>query len=128
MVIFTTGIGISTLLISFMCSTYYIVILVWGLYYMYAGVSKEIPWGSCLNAWNTDRYSHLCFEITNQFSSSIDLVNDLNDKTWSWSSLILIAEVNHSIKNPLFCSAAWKPDSVSCILILSAKCARKFNN
>lgn len=61
---FTTGIGISTLLISFLCSTYYIVILAWGLYYMYASVAKEIPWGSCLNVWNTDRYSHLCFKIS----------------------------------------------------------------
>lgn len=79
---FTTGIGISTLLISFLCSTYYIVILAWGLYYMYASVAKEIPWGSCLNAWNTDRYSHLCFKIKNQFSLSIYLVYNFDDKAF----------------------------------------------
>lgn len=49
------GIGIATLLMLFLASTYYIVILAWGLYYMYASVSKEIPWGSCLNDWNTER-------------------------------------------------------------------------
>lgn len=51
------GIGIATFLMCFLSITYYIVILAWGLYYMYASVAMEIPWGSCFNTWNTDRYS-----------------------------------------------------------------------
>lgn len=84
------GIGISTLLISFMCSTYYIVILVWGLYYMYAGVSKEIPWGSCLNAWNTDRCASSNEELQRRLCTSGSTYNSSISNGRIWENMNLI--------------------------------------
>nr|XP_022345993.1 sodium- and chloride-dependent creatine transporter 1-like isoform X2 [Crassostrea virginica] len=49
------GIGLATLLIDILCSTYYIVILAWGLYYLYVSLRGVLLWETCGNAWNTDR-------------------------------------------------------------------------
>ncbi|XP_048750507.2 sodium- and chloride-dependent taurine transporter-like isoform X2 [Ostrea edulis] len=49
------GIGISTLVITFLGSICYIVILAWGLYYLYMSMRSILPWSVCTNEWNTDR-------------------------------------------------------------------------
>ncbi|XP_062566901.1 sodium- and chloride-dependent creatine transporter 1-like [Saccostrea cucullata] len=49
------GIGIATLLINFLCNTYYIVIMAWGLYYLYSSMSSILPWSHCQNEWNTNK-------------------------------------------------------------------------
>ena len=49
------GIGLATLLIDVLLSTYYIVILAWGLYYLYVSLRGVLLWETCGNAWNTDR-------------------------------------------------------------------------
>ncbi|XP_061163461.1 sodium- and chloride-dependent creatine transporter 1-like [Saccostrea echinata] len=71
------GIGIATLLINFLCNTYYIVIMAWGLYYLYMSMSSVLPWSNCKNEWNTNRcastdqelLTRLCF---GQFNMSIN--------------------------------------------------------
>jgi solute carrier family 6 GABA transporter-like protein 6/8/11/12/13 len=49
------GTGIATVVMSFFLTTYYIVIIVWGLYFLFASLNTEVPWKSCGNWWNTDR-------------------------------------------------------------------------
>jgi len=49
------GIGIAMIMVAFLCTVYYNVIVAWVLYYMYASMGEEVPWKYCNNAWNTNQ-------------------------------------------------------------------------
>ncbi|XP_033627491.1 sodium- and chloride-dependent GABA transporter ine-like isoform X1 [Asterias rubens] len=53
------GTGLATVMISFILTTYYNVIIAWALFYLIASMQSELPWDSCNNTWNTDDcFSH----------------------------------------------------------------------
>jgi len=54
-VVSCTGIGIATTVIVFLLNVYYIVVLAWGIYYLYMSMTSVLPWSHCNNTWNTDR-------------------------------------------------------------------------
>ena len=48
----------------FYCNLYYIVVLAWALYYLFASISaastgSDLPWATCGNDWNTPD----CFSV-----------------------------------------------------------------
>uniref|UniRef100_H3B6Q8 Transporter n=1 Tax=Latimeria chalumnae TaxID=7897 RepID=H3B6Q8_LATCH len=47
------GLGFASMVIVFFCNTYYIMILVWGLYYLAHSFTDPLPWATCGNPWNT---------------------------------------------------------------------------
>ncbi|KAF7659908.1 hypothetical protein LDENG_00291240 [Lucifuga dentata] len=47
------GLGLASMVIVFFCNTYYIMILVWGLYYFFHSFTKTLPWATCGHPWNT---------------------------------------------------------------------------
>ncbi|XP_056380747.1 sodium- and chloride-dependent creatine transporter 1-like [Hyla sarda] len=47
------GLGFASMVIVFFCNTYYIMILVWGLYYLVHSFTNTLPWATCGNPWNT---------------------------------------------------------------------------
>ncbi|XP_041119320.1 sodium- and chloride-dependent creatine transporter 1-like isoform X2 [Polyodon spathula] len=47
------GLGVSSMVIVFFCNTYYIMVLVWGLYYLLHSFTDPLPWATCGNTWNT---------------------------------------------------------------------------
>ncbi|XP_071951531.1 sodium- and chloride-dependent glycine transporter 1-like [Antedon mediterranea] len=49
------GVGYAITLICALCSLYYILIITWTIYYMYASMWKTLPWIGCNNTWNTDQ-------------------------------------------------------------------------
>lgn len=54
------GIGIGTTIMVFLCNVYYIVLLAWGLHYLFvsayaAFTSGVLPWATCGNEWNTEK-------------------------------------------------------------------------
>ncbi|XP_020601873.1 sodium- and chloride-dependent GABA transporter 2-like isoform X2 [Orbicella faveolata] len=56
------GIGLGMVIITFLCSVYYNVIMAWTFYYLFASFQKHLPWESCDKSWNsplcqTDRKS-----------------------------------------------------------------------
>ncbi|CAB1336114.1 unnamed protein product [Coregonus sp. 'balchen'] len=55
-----TGIGYASIVIVSLLNIYYIVILAWGLYYLFQCFQPELPWAKCNQPWNTDR----CVEDT----------------------------------------------------------------
>ncbi|KAJ7379135.1 hypothetical protein OS493_017633 [Desmophyllum pertusum] len=50
------GIGLGMVIITFLCSVYYNVIIAWTFYYLFASFQKHLPWESCDSSWN----SNLC--------------------------------------------------------------------
>ncbi|KAK5871928.1 hypothetical protein PBY51_012668 [Eleginops maclovinus] len=55
-----TGIGYASIVIVSLLNIYYIVILAWGLYYLFQCFQPELPWAKCNQPWNTER----CIEDT----------------------------------------------------------------
>uniref|UniRef100_A0AAY4CLR2 Transporter n=1 Tax=Denticeps clupeoides TaxID=299321 RepID=A0AAY4CLR2_9TELE len=47
------GLGLASMVIVFFCNTYYIMILVWGLYFLLNSFTSPLPWATCGNHWNT---------------------------------------------------------------------------
>ncbi|XP_062314418.1 sodium- and chloride-dependent creatine transporter 1 isoform X1 [Osmerus eperlanus] len=47
------GLGLASMVIVFFCNTYYIMILVWGLYFLLHSFADPLPWATCGHAWNT---------------------------------------------------------------------------
>ena len=48
-----TGIGWGMLIISSFTCIYYNVPIAWCFYYLFSSFTKEIPWATCDNEWNT---------------------------------------------------------------------------
>lgn len=51
---FLGGIGLGMVIITFLCSVYYNVILAWTFYYLFASFQKQLPWEKCGNNWNSE--------------------------------------------------------------------------
>uniref|UniRef100_A0A8C5QS96 Transporter n=1 Tax=Leptobrachium leishanense TaxID=445787 RepID=A0A8C5QS96_9ANUR len=47
------GLGFASMVIVFFCNTYYIMILVWGLYYLVHSFTNTLPWATCGHSWNS---------------------------------------------------------------------------
>lgn len=47
------GTGFSMIMVSFLVSIYYVVILAWILYFLFASFISPLPWTTCNNEWNT---------------------------------------------------------------------------
>ena len=53
------GIGWGTFVLSFLGSIYYIVLISWCFYYVFASFAPDVPWGSCDNSWNSESKFYL---------------------------------------------------------------------
>ncbi|XP_078106842.1 sodium- and chloride-dependent GABA transporter 1 isoform X3 [Sander vitreus] len=49
------GVGLATVVISFVFSTYYNVLISWALFYFFNSFGATLPWNSCNNTWNAVR-------------------------------------------------------------------------
>uniref|UniRef100_A0A8B9CLG4 Transporter n=1 Tax=Anser brachyrhynchus TaxID=132585 RepID=A0A8B9CLG4_9AVES len=49
------GLGLASMVIVFFCNSYYIMILVWGLFYLVHSLTDTLPWATCGHAWNTEQ-------------------------------------------------------------------------
>uniref|UniRef100_A0AAQ6A3V3 Transporter n=1 Tax=Amphiprion ocellaris TaxID=80972 RepID=A0AAQ6A3V3_AMPOC len=47
------GLGLASMVIVFFCNTYYVMILVWGLYFLFHSFTNPLPWATCGHPWNT---------------------------------------------------------------------------
>ena len=48
------GIGYATTVICWWLNHYYVVILAWALFYLFASFTTQLPWATCDNWWNTE--------------------------------------------------------------------------
>ncbi|XP_072044236.1 sodium- and chloride-dependent GABA transporter ine-like isoform X4 [Amphiura filiformis] len=51
---FLKGTGAATVMITFLLTTYYNVIIAWAIFYFIASFQSELPWNKCNQTWNTD--------------------------------------------------------------------------
>lgn len=68
------------MVIVFFCNSYYIMILVWGLFYLVHSLTDTLPWATCGHSWNTDQctelfHLELCQNITANASAVIGSSN-----------------------------------------------------
>ena len=47
------GIGYGMIIISSIVATYYNIIIAWTIFYVFASMTKELPWERCHNSWST---------------------------------------------------------------------------
>ncbi|XP_067684920.1 sodium- and chloride-dependent GABA transporter ine-like [Haliotis asinina] len=62
---FFKGAGLATVVISFLFTTYYIIIITWSFYYLFSTFQAELPWKGCNHTWSSD----MCWEGDRQNSS-----------------------------------------------------------
>ena len=49
------GAGLSSVVVSFLMSTYYTVVIAWALYYFFTAFKWDQPWKECDRLWNTQQ-------------------------------------------------------------------------
>ncbi|XP_029457239.1 sodium- and chloride-dependent taurine transporter isoform X1 [Rhinatrema bivittatum] len=62
-----TGIGYASIVIVSLLNVYYIVILAWGMYYLFQSFQSQLPWTSCQQSWNTNN----CVEDTSRKNKTL---------------------------------------------------------
>uniref|UniRef100_A0AAY4CLS1 Transporter n=1 Tax=Denticeps clupeoides TaxID=299321 RepID=A0AAY4CLS1_9TELE len=71
------GLGLASMVIVFFCNTYYIMILVWGLYFLLNSFTSPLPWATCGNHWNTpnctEDFRRVCPNHSATNSSCVEL-------------------------------------------------------
>lgn len=72
------GAGLSTVVMSFLLTTYYNVIMSWALFYLVSSFSSSLPWEGCDHSWNTD----MCRSIISDNDTMRDNIS-LTDNTHS---------------------------------------------
>lgn len=60
------GVGFGMIMVSFLVSIYYNLIIAWCLLYMFESFRKQVPWKHCGNKWNTP----LCAETKSDLNCS----------------------------------------------------------
>ncbi|XP_061749483.1 sodium- and chloride-dependent creatine transporter 1-like isoform X3 [Nerophis ophidion] len=68
------GLGLASMVIVFFCNTYYIMILVWGLYFLCHSFTNPLPWATCGHPWNTPKctedFHRTCQNISQDMNHS----------------------------------------------------------
>ncbi|XP_073447917.1 sodium- and chloride-dependent creatine transporter 1-like [Aquarana catesbeiana] len=77
------GLGFASMVIVFFCNTYYIMILVWGLYYLVHSFTNTLPWATCGNPWNTKECTEVflldqCSNVTSANDTGFDTTHNIS--------------------------------------------------
>lgn len=70
------GIGYGMLVICFLVSIYYQVILAYTIFYLFSSLTSILPWASCGHQWNTDN----CTDRMQDFNATFNISSLLNPK------------------------------------------------
>ncbi|XP_010885633.1 sodium- and chloride-dependent GABA transporter 2 [Esox lucius] len=83
------GVGIASQVIVAYLNIYYIVVLAWGLFYLFNSFQSPLPWSTCDNYWNTENcHSYVNFNLSDSdWSFLYNQTEDNNDYVFSNESL-----------------------------------------
>uniref|UniRef100_A0A4W5N212 Transporter n=1 Tax=Hucho hucho TaxID=62062 RepID=A0A4W5N212_9TELE len=84
-----TGIGYASIVIVSLLNIYYIVILAWGLYYLFQCFQPELPWAKCNQPWNTDRCVEDTFRKNKTLMLAANITNFTSPVTEFWERNVL---------------------------------------
>ncbi|CAK8682669.1 unnamed protein product [Clavelina lepadiformis] len=73
------GVGIATVVISFILCTYYNVIISWALYYLFNTFQSPLPWYSCESSWSSDNCRHY-INVSLNSTTDISATQDFFDR------------------------------------------------
>ncbi|KAL5017504.1 hypothetical protein ScPMuIL_007093 [Solemya velum] len=65
------GAGLATIVISFLFTTYYNVIITWSFYYLFSAFQAELPWSHCNHDWNSAN----CWDGSNRLQGNSSFNN-----------------------------------------------------
>ncbi|KAK9514745.1 hypothetical protein VZT92_025437 [Zoarces viviparus] len=87
------GLGLASMVIVFFCNTYYIMILVWGLYFLFHSFTNQLPWATCGHPWNTPNctqdFRRACYNRSFASSSPANLLSSTPPLNLSSIQLLL---------------------------------------
>ncbi|KAJ8264810.1 hypothetical protein COCON_G00139090 [Conger conger] len=111
-----TGIGYASIVIVSLLNVYYIVILAWGLYYLFQCFQTDLPWSRCKQSWNTDS----CVEDIVRKNKSLWLASNVTNFTSPviefWERKVL------NISSGIEDLGGVKPDLALCLLAVWVVC------
>ncbi|KAH0630190.1 hypothetical protein JD844_012904 [Phrynosoma platyrhinos] len=111
-----TGIGYASIVIVSLLNVYYIVILAWGLYYLFQSFTSVLPWAYCHQEWNTEN----CVEDTVRKNKtvllSLNTTNFTSPVTEFWEHNVL--SLSSGIDEP----GVVKWDLALCLLLIWVIC------
>ena len=76
------GIGYAMALVSAYFCFYYIIIIAYSIFYMFASMQSDLPWRGCNNTWNTPD----CYEGGAEGNESVALATsapNITEKVWA---------------------------------------------
>ncbi|KAG1653928.1 Sodium- and chloride-dependent GABA transporter ine [Nymphon striatum] len=109
------GVGVATVVVTFILTTYYNVIIAWTLYYLFSSFTAVLPWSNCQHTWNSPNcYDDLWMHSnnsTNMSMTGLDYVVNVNFReTCLRTDTNLIVKI--AIKLRLFHRVLEKTDSI----------------
>ncbi|KAJ8371511.1 hypothetical protein AAFF_G00307900 [Aldrovandia affinis] len=84
-----TGIGYASIVIVSLLNVYYIVILAWGLYYLFQCFQPELPWAKCKQPWNTENCVEDTVRKNKTLLAAANLTNFTSPVTEFWERNVL---------------------------------------
>ncbi|KAJ8259304.1 hypothetical protein COCON_G00183160 [Conger conger] len=84
-----TGIGYASIVIVSLLNVYYIVILAWGLYYLFQCFQPELPWAKCKQPWNSDSCVEDTFRRNRTLWAAANVTNFTSPVTEFWERNVL---------------------------------------
>ncbi|XP_020508793.2 sodium- and chloride-dependent taurine transporter [Labrus bergylta] len=111
-----TGIGYASIVIVSLLNIYYIVILAWGLYYLFQCFQPELPWAKCNQPWNTYRCIEDTYRKNKSFWVAANASNFTSPVTEFWEHNVL--GITNGIEN----IGTIKWDLALCLLLVWVIC------
>ncbi|KAM8930310.1 sodium- and chloride-dependent taurine transporter [Pelodytes ibericus] len=84
-----TGIGFASIVIVSLLNVYYIVILAWGMYYLFQSFQSQLPWALCHQLWNTDTCVEDTYRKNKTLWTSLNSTNFTSPVTEFWEHKVL---------------------------------------
>ncbi|KAM3914765.1 sodium- and chloride-dependent taurine transporter [Leptodactylus fuscus] len=84
-----TGIGYASIVIVSLLNVYYIVILAWGVYYLFQSFQSQLPWALCHQPWNTPNCVEDTLRKNRTMWLSLNATNFTSPVTEFWEYKVL---------------------------------------